>query len=180
MLYRKGYHFRRSRRRSPSPAAQPRWRLQSRRKQRGLLSRSADGQAATCMASPRTPGLVSGAHAQRRGHAAQAGDDTGGHDLAGPGVLFAGHVLNLQRQTRAVGLDLDDVDVAVDGGVGPDLQGRALRSDAGESQGGDIDVGGETLGAFGGIALEDALGLVEALQRDAAFDELRRAVEAVG
>ncbi|MFO7577957.1 MAG: hypothetical protein R6W66_09550, partial [Pelovirga sp.] len=105
-----------------------------------------------------------------------------GHEVKrynGQGDTPLTYVLDPEREAGAIGLDLDRVGVAVDRGVGPDLERGAVGADAGETEGGgDIDVGGKALGPFPGGALENAAGLREALEVDGVLDEVGGAGEA--
>src|SRR5439155_1580468 len=97
----------------------------------------------------------SGADAQWRRQLAQRGDDRECDDPAGFGILRR-HVLDRQREARAVRIDLDDVAIARHGRVGPDVDHGAVRPDARERQrGNDIDVGGKAGGGIARGAAED-------------------------
>ena len=70
--------------------------------------------------------------------------------------------------------------VAVDRRIGPDFEPRLVRPDAGEAQRrGDIDVGGEAARALARAAVEDFQRLFEIGKRNAALDQIGRALEPV-
>ena len=72
------------------------------------------------------------------------------------------------------------MDVAVDPGIGPDLDCRAVGADPGQRQRGrDIDIGRKTVGGLARAAGEDAERLVDAGDRDPVLDQIGRAVEPV-
>jgi branched-chain amino acid transport system substrate-binding protein len=73
------------------------------------------------------------------------------------------------------------VRIASDSGVGPDLDARPFRADAGESERRcDVDVGGKPPGGVVGVAFENLAGFGERGEADLAFHEIGRAVQARG
>src|ERR1700730_1985256 len=78
---------------------------------------------------------------ERRGEAAQERDDAEAGDLSRARIFFRPDVLNRHREARALGIDLDAMQVALDPRTGPDLEPRPFRPDAREAEcGGDVDV----------------------------------------
>src|SRR5215475_5673821 len=68
---------------------------------------------------------------QRGMELAQRGDHRQGDDAAGFRVV-RWHVLDRQREARRIRVDLDGVAIALDGGVGPDVDHGAVGADAGQ------------------------------------------------
>src|SRR5258708_9056638 len=130
------------------------------------------------LGAPAGPALAAGA--ERSGKAAQAGDHAQRRETAGARVLGRGNILNGHGKSRTVGVDLDEVCVAVESRIGPDLQPRALGADAGQRQRRrDIDILGEAARAVARRAVEHLERGGELLERDAMFGQVGRAGEPV-
>src|SRR6516225_11045684 len=108
--------------------------------------------------------------AQRRDHAQ-------GHDAPGARILRR-NAFDRHGEARRVGVDLDAVRVAGQRRIGPDFEPSLVRPDAGEAERrGDIDVGGKTARAFARAAVEDFRRRLEVFERNAAIDQIRRALK---
>ena len=80
------------------------------------------------------------------------------------------------EKVAEIGDDLDAVHVALERGIGPDLQRRLVRPDAGERQcDRDVEVGGKADRRLARRAIEDAQGLRDVLDADIVLGKIGRA-----
>ena len=94
-------------------------------------------------------------------------------------VLGGWHIFDLHREASRFRLDLDAVNVAGHAGVGPDFDGRAVRSDPGKRQSRrHIDVGRKPAGRLARSAGENAFRLGQFGDVDGVLLEIGRAQEA--
>src|SRR3984957_2596 len=125
------------------------------------------------------PKAMSRPDLQLRNQAAQRRHRAERDDAAGARGLRR-HVLDRHGKARGVGVDFDAVGVAIERRIGPDFEPRFFRADAGEAKGGrNIDVLREAAGALARRAVEHFARRVQTFERNAALDQIRRAVEAV-
>src|ERR1700730_18538401 len=105
-------------------------------------------------------------HPQRGMQFTQGCQDREGRDAAGLGIV-RGDVLDREREPRRVGVDLDRMAIALEGGIGPDFRPGALGPDAGEREGGrNVHIGWEAGRGLARGPPEHAFGLLQVFDRD--------------